>query len=137
MDKGHSNKVFGKLGAPKSKILKNVANIVWDFINNRLAEQRGVFQDDNLIKLPYIVTMDQGMRDYINLNSRKFITYMNGAYFPVFEKNIGAIRDEFGIDEAYIAYIYSSNRTNERKNNLKNVDIQKIRSDLENEFSNI
>ena len=137
LDKGHSNKVFGKLGAPKSKILKNVANIAWDFINNRLAEQRGVFQDDNLIKLPYIVTMDQGMRDYINLNSRKFITYMNGAYFPVFEKNIGAIRDEFGIDEVYIAYIYSSNRTNERKNNLKNVDIQKIRSDLENEFSNI
>lgn len=137
LDKGHSNKVFGKLGAPKSKILKNVANIAWDFINNRLAEQRGVFQDDNLIKLPFIVTMDQGMRDYINLNSRKFITYMNGAYFPVFEKNIGAIRDEFRIDEAYIAYIYSSNRTNERKNNLKNVDIQKIRSDLENEFSNI
>lgn len=137
LDKGHSNKVFGKLGAPKSKILKNVANIAWDFINNRLAEQRGVFQDDDLIKLPYIVTMDKGMRDYINLNSRKFITYMNGAYFPVFEKNIGEIRDEFGIDEAYIEYIYSLNRTNERKSNLKNVDIQKIRSDLENEFSNI
>lgn len=62
---------------------------------------------------------------------------MNGAYFPVFEKNIGEIRDEFGIDEAYIEYIYSLNRTNERKNNLKNVDIQKIRSDLENEISNI
>lgn len=137
LDKGHSNKVFGKLGAPKSKILKNVANIAWDFINNRLAEQRGVFQDNNLIKLPYIVTMDQGMRDYINLNSRKFITYMNGAYFPVFEKNIGAIRDEFGIDGAYIEYISSEDRRNQRKENLNNVDIKKIRSNLECDFSKL
>lgn len=137
LDKGNSNRIFGKLGAPKSKILKNIANIAWDFINNRLAEQRGIFQDNDLIKLPYIVTMDQGMRDYINLNSRKFITYTNGIYFPVFEKNVGAISDEFGVDRGYIEYLSSADRREERKGKINNVDIKKIRSNLESDFSKI
>ena len=131
---GNSNQIFAKLGRSKERILKTIENIAWDFINNRLAEQRGIFFEDNIILLPYIVTLDKGMKDYIKLNNRKFITYTDGVYFPVFEKSpISLI--EFGISQEYLLKIASVEEAEKRKNNLIGFDIYNHKSTLIKEFN--
>lgn len=131
---GNSNQIFAKLGKSVEKILKTIENIAWDFIHNRLAEQRGIFFENNIIRLPYIVTLDKGMKDYVKLNNRKYITYTNGVYFPVFEKSPLSLT-EFEISEKYLLKIASVEEAEKRKKNLTKVHIDNHKSNLIKEFN--
>ena len=123
----NSLSMFQKLQISKgSKIIETIKNVTWDLYHVRLIEQiRPIvsYESNGMvsIELPFFITNDKGLSDYINANRLKMIIFehSNNSVIPIPERNIGDISQLLIDKQIKNKFIYEDQF---RKEKLKNVN---------------
>lgn len=116
---------FQKLQISKgSKIIETIKNVTWDLYHVRLIEQiRPIvsYESNGMtsIELPFFITNDKGLSDYINANKLKMMIFEPSNMSPIPERNLHDICQLLIDKQIQNKFIYEDQL---RKEKLKNVD---------------
>lgn len=138
----NSVSTFQKLQISKgSKIIETIKNVTWDLYHVRLIEQiRPIvsYESNGMvsIELPFFMTNDKGMADYINANKLKMMIFepSNKSTISIHEKNIYDISQFLINKQIHNKFVYEDQLRKERS---KDVDLDAQIKSLNSTLMNI
>lgn len=124
-----------------SKIIETIKNVTWDLYHVRLIEQiRPIvsYESNGMvsIELPFFMTNDKGMADYINANKLKMMIFepSNKSTISIHEKNIYDISQFLINKQIHNKFVYEDQLRKERS---KDVDLDAQIKSLNSTLMNI
>lgn len=124
-------RVFAKLNKDYKKGIEYaLENTAWDIFHSRMTLQHTSFYDaeNNTIILPFFVTNDKGVYQYLNKCSFKAVVIENGTVTPVYKSVIEI--NKFVKNKRLLELINDEEESLKRKIEITQVDINEIKKNL-------
>lgn len=131
-------KVFAKLSKDYNKGIEYaLENTTWDLFHSRMILEHTRFYDtvDNIVVLPYFATNDKGVYQYLSKCLYKAVIIDHGKMIPVYRSSIEF--SNYIMNESLQFQLYDKEQISKRKDEVKKVNINIIKSKLLQELKTI
>lgn len=131
-------RVFAKLNKDYNKGIEYaLENTAWDLFHSRMTFEHTRFYDpvENIVILPYFATNDKGVYQYLSKCLFKAVIIDHGTMIPIYRSSIELY--SYIMDESLQFQLYDEEHAMKRKVEVKQVNIDLIKSKLLQELKTI